>query len=118
MEEETEMEAAPPEIDELLRKAIQEKRLIQFVYKHKPRIVEPHDYGVHNGSIKLFGYQVGGSSSEPLPNWRWAQVNSISELRLLNRRFPGRRPTPSRKHYEWDQLFIRVKPREDGEDDE
>jgi hypothetical protein len=35
--------------------------------------------------VKLFGYQVGGFSSEPLPNWRWAQVNSISDLYLLNR---------------------------------
>jgi hypothetical protein len=60
------MEAPAPRIDELLRKAIAQKRLIRFTYKHKPRIVEPHDHGVHNGSVKLFGYQVAGVSNEPL----------------------------------------------------
>lgn len=77
-------------------------------YKDKPRIVEPHDYGVHKGSVKLFGYQVGGLSSEPLPNWRWALVNSISDLDLLKGTFPGRRPTASGKHHQWDHIFIRV----------
>src|SRR5580700_11156239 len=84
------MDAPAPRTDELLRKAIEQKRLIRFTYKDKPRIVEPHDYGVHKGSIKLFGYQVGGLSSEPLPNWRWALVNSISDLDLLQRAFSGR----------------------------
>ena len=39
-------------------------------YKEKPRIVEAHDYGIHRGSVKLLSYQVGGSSSGRLPNWR------------------------------------------------
>jgi hypothetical protein len=112
------MEASAARIDELLRTAIEQKRLIRFSYKDKPRIVEPHDYGVHKGSVKLFGYQVGGSSSEPLPNWRWAQVNSISDLRLLNRRFRGRRRITSGRHHKWDQIFVRVKPPEDDQDEE
>ena len=85
------MEAPAPRIDELLREAIEQKRLIRFTYKGMLRIVEPHDYGIHEGSVKLFGYQVAGVSSEPLPNWRWALVTSISDLNLLNRTFPGRR---------------------------
>jgi hypothetical protein len=100
-------------VDELLRAAIEQKRLIQLIYKEKPRIVEPHDYGVHNGSVKLLGYQVGGVSSGPLPNWRWMEVNLISDVGLLNRSFPGGRPSPSGKHHQWDQLFLRVKPPED-----
>jgi hypothetical protein len=50
-------------VDELLRAAIEQKRLIQLIYKEKPRMVEPHDYGIHNGSVKLLGYQVDGVSS-------------------------------------------------------
>src|SRR5260370_15075333 len=99
-------------MDKLLRIAIEQKRLIQFAYKDKPRIVEPHDYGIHKGRIKLFAFQIGGLSSEPLPNWRWALVNSISELHLLNQTFPGRRPVPSGKHHQWDQIFIRLAPPE------
>ena len=102
--------AAALEIDELLRMAIEQKRLIRLIYRDKPRIVEPHDYGIHKGSIKLLGYQVGGSSTGPLPNWRWMEVNLISEIGLLNQVFPGGRPSPSGNHHKWDQLFVRVKP--------
>ena len=73
-------------------------------------IVEPHDYGIHKGLIKLFGYQVGGSSSQKLPNWRWAEQDLISDIELQDRTFPGGRPTKSGKHHKWDQLFLRVKP--------
>ncbi len=114
---ESEVDSPAQRIDELLRRAIAEKRLVRFNYNNKLRIIEPHDYGVHKGLIKLFGYQVGGMSSEPLPNWRWAVVNSISDLHVLNCTFPGRRSTRSGKHQRWDQLFIRVKPPE-GEDDQ
>ncbi len=58
-----ERETVAPNIDELLRAAIKQKHLIELVYLGKRRIVAPHDYGVHNGVIKLLGYQVGGSSS-------------------------------------------------------
>jgi predicted DNA-binding transcriptional regulator YafY len=104
------MEVPDPGIDRLLRSAIKQKRLIQFVYKDKLRIVEPHDYGIHKGELKLLGFQLRGSSTNPLPNWRWMLVNSISDLRMLNETFPGGRP--SRKHNEWDEIFIRVEPPE------
>ncbi len=99
-----------PNINRLLWTAIEQKRLIQLRYKDRERIVEPHDYGIHNGVVKLLGYQVGGSSSHKLPNWRWMEEDLISDIRLLNRMFPGGRPTPSGKHHAWDKLFIRVKP--------
>jgi hypothetical protein len=99
-----------PNIDHLLRTAIAETRLIQLRYRNRDRIVEPHDYGEHNGAIKVLTYQVGGSSSSPLPNWRWMDADQISDIRLLDQTFPGGRPTPSGKHHKWDRLFIRVKP--------
>ncbi|MBV9302990.1 MAG: hypothetical protein JOY62_16180 [Acidobacteriaceae bacterium] len=106
------MQVPEPRIDGLLRTAIRQKRLIRYIYTGKLRIVEPHDYGIHNGVVKLFGYQVRGSSSKPLPNWRWAQVSSISDLFLLDEQFPGRRPSQSGKHHQWDQIFARVGPPE------
>jgi hypothetical protein len=106
---------AEPNVNPLLWTAIEQKRLIRLRYKNRERIVEPHDYGIHNGSIKLFGYQVGGSSSQKLPNWRWMEQDLIADVQLLNRTFPGGRPTQSGKHHKWDKLFIRVKPAdEDG----
>src|SRR5215211_6106129 len=57
-------------------------------------------------------YQVGGSSSHKLPDWRWMEEDLISDIQILNRTFPGARPTASGKHHKWDKLFIRVKPAE------
>jgi hypothetical protein len=98
-----------PNINPLLWTAIEQRRLIRLLYKDKERIVEPHDYGIHNGLVKLLGYQVGGSSSHKLPNWRWMEEDLISDIRLLNRTFPGGCPSHSGKHHKWDKLFIRVK---------
>ena len=95
--------------------AIEQKRLLRFRYKNRERIVEPHDYGIHKGVIKLFGYQVGGASSQRIPNWRWAEQDSISDLQILDQRFPGGRPIKSGQHHKWDKLFIRVKPAEDDD---
>ena len=112
------MRTPAPDVDALLRAAIEGKRLIQLIYKEKPRIIEPHDYGVHSGSVKLLTYQVGGASSGKLPNWRWMEVNAISDIHLLNRTFPGGRPNTSGKHHGWDQLFLRVESPEDKEQEE
>jgi hypothetical protein len=99
-----------PRLDQLLRTAIEQTRLLRLCYRNKDRIVEPHDYGKHNGVIKLLTYQVGGSSSAPLPNWRWMETDLISEAQLLDEVFPGGRPTASGRHHNWDELFLRVKP--------
>jgi hypothetical protein len=99
-----------PNINPLIWTAIEQKRLLRFRYKNRDRIVEPHDYGIHKGRVKLFGYQVAGSSSQRLPNWRWAEQDLISDLQMLDQTFPGGRPTKSGKHQKWDKLFIRVKP--------
>jgi hypothetical protein len=99
-----------PNINPLIWTAIEQKHLLRFRYKNRERIVEPHDYGIHKGLIKLSGYQVTKSSSHKLPNWRWAEQDLISDVQLLDRTFPGGRPTKSGKHQKWDKLFIRVKP--------
>jgi hypothetical protein len=99
-----------PDVDPLLSTAIEQRRLLRLHYKNRERIVEPHDYGIHNGVVKLFGYQVGGSSSQKLPNWRWMETALISDIQLLSQTFPGGRPIFSGKHHRWDKLFIRVKP--------
>jgi hypothetical protein len=100
-----------PNIDQLVRTAIAETRLIRLRYLDRERIVEPHDYGEHNGIVKILTYQVGGSSSGPLPNWRWMEVEQISDVQLLDQTFPGVRSIPYGKHHKWDKLFVRVKPR-------
>ena len=96
----------------LIYAAIEQRRMIRLVHHGKDRTLEPHDHGILNGSVQLLGYQVAGSSSRPLPNWLLMKVNEIAEVDLLDRTFPGGRPTPSGKHLKWDTLFIRVQPAE------
>lgn len=108
------MSTPDPQLDHTLRTAIEQTRVLRLRYRNKDRIVEPHDYGQHNQSIKLLTYQVGGSSSGPLPNWRWMETDLITDAQLLDQTFPGGRPTASGKHHEWDKLFVRVKPASEG----
>ena len=94
----------------LLWRAIEDRRMIRLVYQRRNRILEPHDHGILNGSVQLLAYQVGGSSSRPLPNWILMKANEIADLELLDQIFPGGRPTASGKHLKWNKLFIRVQP--------
>jgi hypothetical protein len=53
------------------------------------------------------------TGKRPLPSWILMRVDEIYDIRLLDRTFPGGRPTSSGNHIKWDKLFIRVKPADD-----
>jgi hypothetical protein len=100
-------------LDDLLRRAIADKRLVSFILHGCPRIGEPHDYGLIKGVPTLFFYQTGGESNSGKPvGWRRAVIAEISELRVLDRRFAGARPSSSGRHIQWDELLATVYPRE------
>lgn len=102
-------EGVEASIHHLILTAIQQKRLLRFVYKEKIRIVEPQDYGVQKGAAHLFTYQFAGESgSGSLPDWRKFAVRNMSNVELLSKGFAGRREAPEQKHQEWDMLFARV----------
>jgi len=90
-------------MQETIRQAIQQKKLIQFSYGLQTRIVEPHVLGVSNGDLQILGYQIGGhSSSGSLPDWRRFDIARISRLTISNDSFTGSRPYPSGRHSVWD----------------
>jgi hypothetical protein len=99
------------ELDQLLRIAIENKQLIRFIYKNSERIVEPHDYGIQNGIVRLFCWQVGGKSSGRIPGWRMIDVEGMQNCELLDKHFAGNREVQG-KHHRWDEVFIRVAPPE------
>src|SRR5258708_6001215 len=96
--------------DPVLWRAIEERRMIRLLYHRRLRIVEPHDHGILNGSVQLLAYQVGGSSSRPLPNWILMKADEIAAPKLRDKNFRGGRPPAAGKHLKWNTLFIRVKP--------
>lgn len=96
------------ETDELIRRAIADKRLLEFRLHGLRRVVEPHLFGIHKGVRQLLAYQVGGDSkSGGLPDWRRADLSAMSEIRLLDERFPGPR-LPVDRHVHWDAVLSRV----------
>jgi hypothetical protein len=103
------MKAPDPKVHEVIFKAIDEIRLLRFVFGGKERIVEPHDYGIHKGLVRLFSYQIGGQSTTgPLPAWRLMEVAKMSEVEILDQTFPGSRGDASQQHRQWDRVFARV----------
>jgi hypothetical protein len=108
------MQAIDSRVDEALRTAIQQKRLVRLIYQNRERIVEPHDYGIQNGSAKLLAYQIAGESSGKLPGWRWIQADLISDITLLDQTFPGGRAITSGKHNKWEALAMRVESSQDS----
>ena len=95
--------------DSLIRQAIREKRLLRFLYTNKVRVVEPHDYGVQKGKLRLLSYQIGGESNTgALPAWRWIDVDRMSDVQVEERHFKGSRGPDSTQHHQWDVLYARV----------
>ncbi len=89
--------------------AIKEKKILSFIYSGHARIVEPHVYGINEGSQQLLGYQTRGSSSSgAVPEWRRFKISAMQNLQILNEFFPGRRDFPSGKHSHWDQQILVV----------
>jgi hypothetical protein len=100
-------------IDQLLWTAIADRRLVSFTLHGRPRVGEPHDYGVINGVRTLFFYQTGGGSNSGKPvGWRNAVIDEISGRRVLDQRFAGTRAAPTGRHKKWDQLYASVSKRE------
>jgi hypothetical protein len=81
-------------VDEVIRAAIADRRLIGFDSDGCPRIGQPHE-----------------SRSAPPSGWRWAVISRVSGLKILSERFAGPRPAPSGRHVQSDELFATVSPR-------
>jgi hypothetical protein len=98
-------------IDEQLRFAIANKRLIQLTYGGSHRVAEPHDYGVYNGVTRLLIYQRRGSGVTPgkgVTGWRLLHVSKIGGCLVLEETFSGSRGGPHQRHYVWEVVYARV----------
>ena len=96
--------------DQQLRFAIAQKRLLQLDYKSKHRLVEPHDYGIRNGVVRIMVYQLNDGSGQPAAGWRLLDTAGISACTVQEASFAGGRGDSSQQHVEWDELFARVEP--------
>ncbi|HXE57238.1 MAG TPA: hypothetical protein VNK43_04495 [Gemmatimonadales bacterium] len=95
---------------ELLVQAIQERRLVSFVYGGHRRVVEPHLLGLHAaGEAVLSAYQTqGGSETGDLPGWRTFVLAEVGQVDLLERRFGEARPGYDRDGPGMVEVFARL----------
>lgn len=98
-------------IDEQLRFAIANKRLVQLGYLGQLRLAEPHDYGVQHGTTKLLIYQLrgsGGPRRARATGWRILTVSKIDICMVLQQTFSGSRGASYEHHLAWDEVYARV----------
>lgn len=72
--------------------AIQQRRLLRFVYDSGTRIVEPYAYGVGDGGFDLLrAYQISGYSRSREHGWKLFRVREMTDITLLEDVFAGPR---------------------------
>lgn len=80
------------DMNEMLVRAVEQKRRLRFLYNGRSRLVEPQCYGIGaRGTELLRAHQLqGGQEREPL-----FDVSKIADLEVLDERFD--RPGPNYK---------------------
>jgi hypothetical protein len=104
------MATAPLEsLDERIRRAIVEKRLLEIRYKRAVRLAEPHDYGVIDGTERLLIFQLHRpDSGKGAVGWRLLDVVKIESCVVTDQTFAGSRGRSHQQHYQWETLYARV----------
>ena len=73
--------------------AIDELKIIEFIYEDSGRVVEPYAYGrTRRGNDALRGYQIGSSSEGTISDWKLFAVEKMEGLRKTDRTFEGSAP--------------------------
>ena len=100
----------PTSLDSQIRFAIANKRLLRCTYDGTVRVIEPHDYGVHNGETKVLAFQreKAGLKSDDFRGWRWLDAAKILDCSVLEDTFRGSRQAIDQQHHHWDVLYARV----------
>lgn len=89
--------------------AINNRQVLNFVYGEKPRIVEPHAYGLDaKGNGLLRGYQVDGESATNPKAWKLFSVDKIDELAVSPQSFTKARSGYKKGDRVMDVIFAQL----------
>lgn len=76
-------------LEEILRKAILGKNLVEFRYADGTKVLEPHMVAFNRtGHILLYGWFVRGDSRFGEQGWQEYMLAGISALKILPETFP------------------------------
>ncbi len=97
-------------MNELIKNAIEHKRLLRFYYDDGLRVVEPFCYGLSSaGHQVLRAYQVAGySKSGPPVGWRLYKLSDMKNIALADERFEIIRPGYNPNDSGMTQIYSRV----------
>jgi hypothetical protein len=95
-------------LDELIRQAIAERRIVAFRYRGHRRIGEPHLYGLANGKPQVLVYFTGGTTmAGSYPTWRRCDLDFVARLTVTTRSFQGVRVNRANQP-DWDEIWAIV----------
>ncbi len=94
----------------LITKAIENKKLLEFKYQGFYRVVEPHTFGVFsNGNELLIAFQIDGESkSRRPPFWSNFQVTEIEDLFIMDDSFLEQRDGYKRGDKRFKAIFSQL----------
>lgn len=96
-------------LNQRIRRAIAQKRLLEIRYKRAVRLPEPHDYGVIDETERLLLFQLRGpDSGKGAVGWRLLDVAKIESCAVTDQTFAGSRGHSHQQHYQWKALYLRV----------
>ena len=96
-------------MDAEIRQAIADKKLVEFSYQSFIRIAEPHAHGSIGGVDQLLAYQIrGGSRSRNLPKWASLPLSQMTDFRVLDETFPGKRVISRTEYRLWEATYAIV----------
>jgi predicted DNA-binding transcriptional regulator YafY len=90
--------------------AVQNQQVVEFQYRGRHRVVEPHKVGrTTKGNVVLSGFQSGGSGNEiNPPDWGLYKLNKISSLKISGGTFSGPRSGYKRSDKRMTQIYCRL----------
>ncbi|MBD2442334.1 MULTISPECIES: hypothetical protein [Aphanizomenonaceae] len=92
---------------ELIKQAMNQKRLIEFYYQELHRIAEPHIIGLKNELLQVLVYQIRGeSNSMKLPDWRRMNLDDMSCVQIIDETFFNKVLSSSDSHSSWDEILF------------
>lgn len=96
-------------LDEQIRQAITERRVVGFRYNGQRRMGELHLYGKSRGQPTVLLYMTGGSfMGGPYPTWRRCDISAITRFGISTVTFSQPRVSLEAMQREWDEIWAIV----------
>ena len=98
-------------MNQVICKAISDRKILAFYYDSCYRVVEPYTLGISpKSNVILSAFQIDGqkASGKPLPDWGQFNLDKILDLQVLDRKFDGIAPDYKRGNTKMTEIFCEL----------